>query len=100
MTERHEQSENSSTHTRLNDVTTCRYWRSLEELSQPDELEEIVKRESPRHAALLENALDRRQFLKLMAASLALAGLTACGARQPVEEIIPYVRQPEDEVLG
>src|SRR5947209_5838633 len=100
MTERHEQAEKFTTRTRLNEVASPHFWRSLEELSQSGELEEIVRRESPRHAALLDSALDRRQFLKLMGASLALAGLTACGARQPVEEIIPYARQPEQVVLG
>src|ERR1043166_6547154 len=100
MTERDKPVENSSASARLNKDAGRRYWRSLEELSQSDELEEFVRRDHPRHAALLENALDRRQFLKLMGASLALAGLTACGARQPVEQIIPYVRQPEQIVLG
>jgi Fe-S-cluster-containing dehydrogenase component len=45
------------------------------------------------------SAVDRRQFLRLMAASLALAGLGAC-TRQPDEKILPYVRQPEHLVLG
>src|SRR5690606_37306687 len=38
-------------------------------------------------------------FLKLMSASLALAGVGAC-TRQPYEQIVPYVRQPEDIVPG
>ena len=41
----------------------------------------------------------RRTFLKLMGASLALAGVTAC-TRQPTETIVPYVRQPEEIVPG
>ena len=41
----------------------------------------------------------RRNFLKLMGASLALAGMTAC-TRQPTEHIMPYVRQPEDLIPG
>src|ERR1039458_4592109 len=41
----------------------------------------------------------RRNFLKLMGASLALAGLTGC-TRQPTEQIMPYVRQPEDLIPG
>src|SRR5690349_23140808 len=45
-------------------------------------------------------ACDRRQFLKLLGASVALAGLSGCNARQPVEAIVPYVRQPEGIVLG
>ncbi|MDQ3906821.1 MAG: hypothetical protein M3268_00590, partial [Acidobacteriota bacterium] len=71
------------------------FWRSLEERAREEDVESLVRRSSPRHAALLENALDRRAFIKLMGASLALAGLTGCGARMPVEEIVPYVRQPE-----
>ncbi len=39
------------------------------------------------------------QFLKLMSASLALAGVGAC-TKQPPEAIVPYVRQPEDLVPG
>jgi molybdopterin-containing oxidoreductase family iron-sulfur binding subunit len=41
----------------------------------------------------------RRTFLRLMGASLALAGVTAC-TRQPTETIVPYVRQPEDLIPG
>src|SRR6202012_2083990 len=42
---------------------------------------------------------DRRNFLKLMGASLALASLPAC-TRQPVGKIVPYVNQPENLVPG
>ena len=41
----------------------------------------------------------RRNFLKLMGASLALAGLSAC-TRQPTEHIMPYIRQPEELIPG
>ncbi len=43
--------------------------------------------------------MGRRSFLKLMGASLALAGVSAC-TRQPSEELVPYVRQPEELVPG
>ncbi|MDQ6788205.1 MAG: 4Fe-4S dicluster domain-containing protein [Acidobacteriota bacterium] len=46
------------------------------------------------------NSLNRREFLRLMGASLALTGLAGCNLQQPVEEIVPYVRQPENLVLG
>jgi molybdopterin-containing oxidoreductase family iron-sulfur binding subunit len=52
---------------------------------------------------LLENAsgdLSRRGFLQLLAASIAFAGLNGCQVRQPVETIVPYVRQPEEIVPG
>ncbi len=76
------------------------YWRSLEELASTEGFEELLEREFPRQAA--EWAPDpegRRQFLKVMGASLALAGLSAC-TRQPTETIMPYVRQPEEVIPG
>ena len=45
------------------------------------------------------DSVSRRGFMKLMGASLALAGLTGC-TKQPDEPIYPYVKQPEDLVLG
>src|SRR5262249_41725509 len=42
---------------------------------------------------------SRRDFFKFMAASLALGGVTGC-AVQPAGEIVPYVEQPEQLVLG
>lgn len=75
------------------------YWRSLEELSESDGFEELLHCEFPRLASQWDDPIGRRRFLKLMGASLALAGLSAC-AYQPKEEIVPYVRQPEDMVLG
>src|SRR5205085_11077798 len=43
---------------------------------------------------------SRRSFLKLMGASLALAGLNASCARQPEEAIVPYAVPPEQMVAG
>ena len=75
------------------------YWRSLEELAESDGFEELLHREFPRLASQWEDPIGRRRFLKLMGASLALAGLGAC-THQPKEEIVPYIRQPEEMVLG
>src|SRR5205823_3485745 len=50
-------------------------------------------------AAIWPNDLSRREFLKLMGGPLALAGLSAC-TKQPLEKIVPYVRQPEEIVPG
>src|SRR5919205_4533915 len=75
------------------------YWQSLEELSGTEEFEELLHREFPRHASEWDDSTDRRTFLKLMGASLALAGLTGC-SYQPPESIVPYVRQPEEGVPG
>ena len=45
-------------------------------------------------------SLSRRDFLRLLGASMALAGAEACGMRQPKEEILPFVRPPLDMVPG
>jgi molybdopterin-containing oxidoreductase family iron-sulfur binding subunit len=75
------------------------YWRGLEELSGTPEFEEFLHREFPENASEWHDSKSRRDFLKLMGASLALAGLSAC-TRQPVEKIVPYVRSPEEFIPG
>ncbi len=75
------------------------YWRSLEELADTEEFRERLAREFPQDAAQWLDPVSRRHFLHLMGASLALAGVTGC-TRQPREAIVPYVKQPEELVLG
>jgi len=75
------------------------WWRSLEELADPAALEALLARQYPSQAGAWMDPLRRREFLKLMAASLALGGLTACTS-QPPEKIVPYVKAPEDVVPG
>jgi molybdopterin-containing oxidoreductase family iron-sulfur binding subunit len=75
------------------------YWRSLEELAGSEEFRRALQREFPKGASEWLDPVSRRGFLKLMGASLALAGMTSC-IKQPLEPIVPYVRQPEDLVLG
>jgi molybdopterin-containing oxidoreductase family iron-sulfur binding subunit len=74
-----------------------RYWRCLEELTDEPAFHEALEREFPQGASLWKG--NRRSFLQLMSASIALAGLSAC-TRQPNEVIVPYVRQPEEIVPG
>ncbi|MDT4895042.1 MAG: hypothetical protein QOH25_119 [Acidobacteriota bacterium] len=75
------------------------YWRSLEELADTPEFREFVEREYPQHAEEWNDPFSRRSFIKLMGASLALAGLSSC-VYQPAEKIVPYVNQSEDMVPG
>src|SRR6266699_4431939 len=75
------------------------FWRSLEELAGSSEFQEMMHREFPKGASEWLDAVSRRGFLKLMGASMALAGMTAC-TKQPFEAIVPYVRQPEELVPG
>ena len=75
------------------------YWRSVEEFVDAPEFEEFVKQEYPVHAEEWENGLSRRNFLKVMGASLAFAGLSGC-VIQPAEKIVPFVTQPENMIPG
>ncbi|MBZ5719744.1 MAG: TAT-variant-translocated molybdopterin oxidoreductase [Acidobacteriia bacterium] len=80
-------------------TTGPEYWRSLEELAGSAEFREMMHREFPKGASEWLDGASRRGFLKLMGASLALAGMTAC-TKQPLEPIVPYVRQPEELIPG
>src|SRR3954464_6033600 len=75
------------------------YWRSLGELADTPDFREYLHREFPEQASEWNDPKGRRSFLKLMSASLALAGVGAC-TKQPPETLVPYVRQPEDIVPG
>ena len=75
------------------------YWRSLEAVAETSEFKEFLHREFPQNASEWLDPVGRRGFLKLMGASLTLAGISAC-TRQPEEAIVPYVRQPEELVPG
>src|SRR6202012_1530892 len=76
-----------------------RYWRSIDELAETPEFAEAVSKEFPDAAQEWIDPTSRRGFLKLMGASMALAGLAGC-TKQPDEAIYPYVKQPEDLILG
>src|SRR5579859_1869492 len=81
------------------------FWRSLDELA-----EARADSEAGVHAAALDHDLlelaapglgpsSRREFFRLMAASMALGGMSGC-AIQPSESIVPYVESPEQIVPG
>jgi molybdopterin-containing oxidoreductase family iron-sulfur binding subunit len=84
---------------KLQTKTGKQYWRTLEELSGDPHFTELLHREFPKHASEWDDSVDRRDFLKLMAASLAFAGMSGCG-RAPEQHIVPYVKQPDGMVLG
>jgi len=83
----------------LQDRSGKEYWRSLEELSDTEEFQQYLGNEFPSQAESWLDPVGRRTFMKLMGASLALAGVSACTV-QPTENIVPYVRQPEEIVVG
>jgi molybdopterin-containing oxidoreductase family iron-sulfur binding subunit len=75
------------------------YWKSLEELAETKEFQAFLDDELVDRTPNWLDADHRRNFLKLAAASLAFAGITAC-TKQPKEVIVPYVRQPEEFIPG
>ncbi len=81
------------------EMTGPKYWRSLDELADTPGFREQLEREFPEGASSLEG-VDRRNFLKIMAASFALAGVGLTGCRRPARKILPYAKQVEDIIPG
>ena len=80
-------------------TTRAEFWRALEEQAGDPAFRGFVQKEFPSQVDAIIDPVERRTFLKLMGASLALAGFSAC-TQQPPEHIVPYVRQPEEIVPG
>ncbi len=78
---------------------TPRFWRGLDELADTPEFRNHKENEFPHGANDPEAKLDRREIMKVMAASAAFAGLTGC-TKLPEQKIVPYVRQPEEIIPG
>ncbi|MFN0069602.1 MAG: TAT-variant-translocated molybdopterin oxidoreductase [Limisphaerales bacterium] len=77
-----------------------RYWRGLDDRSGSPEFQALVEREFPAGASELTDPASRRDFVKLMGASLALAGFGLTGCRRPEEVLQPFGRQPEGYTHG
>ncbi|HUD56492.1 MAG TPA: TAT-variant-translocated molybdopterin oxidoreductase, partial [Terracidiphilus sp.] len=71
-----------------------KYWRSIDELANTEDFQAAVEREFPSAAQEWVDPVSRRGFMKLMGASMALAGLAGC-TKQPDEPIYAYVKAPE-----
>ena len=82
------------------------YWRSLEDLADTPEFRKLVEDEFPSRVDELVDPLSRRRFLKVMGASMALAGLTGCDVNLgyspiwPKERILPFAKRPEGRHPG
>ncbi len=79
-------------------MTGSAYWRSLDELADTPRFRAFVEHEFPNFAPELLEGPTRRRFLKLMGASLALAGMAGC--RWPKEQILPYANRPDNRMPG
>lgn len=86
-------------------ASKIKYWRSVEDLARDPNLPADRSDEFESAPAMNGSADDgidghsRREFFKLMGASLALMGTAAC-TRRPAEKIVPYLKKPEDVTLG
>lgn len=77
-------------------------WRSLDDLADTREFRDFVEKEFPNHSEELFSSSSRRHFLKVMGASLALAGgsgLSGC-LRWPSQEVLPFTSRPEGRNPG
>ncbi len=88
-------------HTPKESVRDPRYWQSLEEWSKDPEFAKLAEKEflsSPLQESDGQDGWARREFLKLMGASLAMA--SAGCIRRPVQKIVPYNKQVEEVTFG
>ncbi|MBW8890056.1 MAG: TAT-variant-translocated molybdopterin oxidoreductase [Fibrobacteres bacterium] len=78
-------------------------WTSLEEFAKTPGIDDAMHAEYPPPAGAADG-WSRRSFLRLMGASLALAGVTGCGRGVGLPKgrsrLLPYVRAPEGLVPG
>ena len=74
-----------------------RYWRSIAEKEGSRSLTAAAAREFPPGASELPEP-NRRSFMQLLGSSAALAGVAAC--HQPQEQVVPFVRRPEEVTPG
>jgi MoCo/4Fe-4S cofactor protein with predicted Tat translocation signal len=81
---------------------TVKYWKSIDQLENSSEVRAWVDREFPEGASELGADFNRRDFMKLMSASLALAGvgLLGAGCRKPEQRIYPFSKLPDGYVHG
>jgi len=82
----------------IGNQTGKKFWRSLNELSSTPKFRQWLGQEFSEGVTELLDSGSRRRFMQLMAASMGLAGLTAC--RRPVEKILPFSKAVEGLVHG
>ena len=106
------QPQNASALVPNNSSHKSKYWQSLEQWAKDKDFKDLALAQNVPNKSLgqktkeftqplptQQQALwDRREFLQLMTASVALAGF-GC-VRRPAEKIVPYVKRPENMVLG
>src|SRR5436853_1704084 len=79
---------------------TRQYWRSVNEYSETPEFRQWLEREFPNGASELDEEWSRRSFLKLMGASMALAGIGLSSCRRPEMHLVPFTKSAEWTIPG
>ncbi len=77
-----------------------KYWRSLDQVAETPEFQQWLQNEFPAGASEFTDGTSRRHFVKIMSASFLLGGLGLTGCRKPVENILPFSKQPENYIHG
>ena len=78
-----------------------KYWRSIGELKNTPEFREWLEREFPEGTADLKgDEWSRRDFVKLMGASMALAGVGLTSCRRPELHLVPFTKNVEWTIPG
>ncbi|HEY6071318.1 MAG TPA: TAT-variant-translocated molybdopterin oxidoreductase, partial [Chthoniobacterales bacterium] len=83
-------------------ATGKKYWRSLGEYRNTPEFRDWLEREFPEGASELngDEEWSRRDFMKLMGASMALAGLGLTSCRRPELHLVPFTKSAEWTIPG
>ncbi|HTL47716.1 MAG TPA: TAT-variant-translocated molybdopterin oxidoreductase [Verrucomicrobiae bacterium] len=84
---------------KLSQLRGSTFWRSLEEVAETKDFKEFLEHEYPHGAAEFDQPIDRREFLKLMGASILMSGLAGCKLPS-LEKIVPYSKMPEEIIPG
>src|SRR4051794_13739392 len=96
-----EKSQTSGEDSNPKDSGSPKYWLSLDQWRNDPEFKKIAEREflsSPMGEDEASSEWARREFLKLMGASLALTSFGCI--RRPVQKIVPYANHPPEIIVG
>ncbi|MBS1713128.1 MAG: 4Fe-4S dicluster domain-containing protein [Armatimonadetes bacterium] len=74
------------------------YVKSFEQFEDPSSFESVKADEFPHRSSLLD--INRRDLLKFVGGTVALAGLASGCRYLPQQKIVPFVQAPEDRLPG
>ncbi|MFN0057454.1 MAG: TAT-variant-translocated molybdopterin oxidoreductase [Planctomycetota bacterium] len=92
----------ASTNTGIAPALTPDFWRSLDEVDGTPEFRQFLNGEFPFHTEESLERDSRRHFLKLMGASMAMAGAVSMSGclRWPEQKLLPYTSRPLGRLPG